>query len=387
MPSGRGSMDWSSMPADLLLAVFALLTSDADRVRFRAVSTGWAAAAATWRPRPWLVGSRTDRSGRAAGPISSFWLAPSGSLVPFPAAVPAGLEYLSSSHGYLALADPRTSPKAIVLVNPVNGRRVQLPPIRFFKRWIDVTAVVLSDDPAVSADWEAVAVGFPTSCLAHYSSASGAWRKLDLSVNGHVGVAHYRGRFFVAFKSQLWLCLVDGDNPAVIPLEHVDGGSDDDEKVPGTRKRVAETHLVECDGELLLISVHDGTEYCSDDDTSVGLGVVGGGRDARTVEVHVVEWHVDGRVRLVPQVDLGLNALFLGRNQAFALSPEEFPACRVNFVYLVDRQGHPDGLVRLVDMESQWLRTKETICPDNGRSGSQSPAVGWTRRGWFFPNY
>ena len=142
---GRGGTGWSSLPADLLLAVFALLPSDADRIRFRAVCAAWAAAAAAWRPRPWLVGSRTDRSGRGGGAVSSFWLSPSAGLLrPFVVAVPAGLQYLSSSRGYLALSDPSVSPKAVVLVNPVTGRRVRLPPIGFFRRWLDVTTVVLS---------------------------------------------------------------------------------------------------------------------------------------------------------------------------------------------------------------------------------------------------
>jgi hypothetical protein len=83
--------------------------------------------------------------------------------------------------------------------------------------------------------------------------------------------------------------------------------------------------------------------------------------------------------------DLGWHALFLGRNRAFALAAAEFPACRVNCVYLLDRQGHPDGVVRVVDMESQWARREETIYPDDGRRGS--PSAGWARRGWFFPTY
>ncbi|KAK3156936.1 hypothetical protein QOZ80_2AG0114020 [Eleusine coracana subsp. coracana] len=318
------------------------------------------------------MGSLTDQSGQGTGAISSFCLAPSGSLVPFHAAVPAGLEYLSSSHGYLALTDPRTSsPKAIVLANPVNDRRVQLPPVGFFKKWIDVTAAVLSADPAAAAEWSAVAVGFPTSCLAHYSSVTGAWRRLGFSVNGYVGVEHYNGRFYVAFKSQLCVLEVDGDAPAVIPLEleHVDiVGSDDDEKVPGSGKRVIETHLVECDGELLLVSVHDGVEYSSD-----VVDIISG--HSRTVEVHRVEWHDGDPLRLVKVVNLGWNALFLGRNQAFALSPAEFPACRVNCIYLVDRQGHPDGLVRVFHMESQWSRRQETICPDDGLRGVPASVI------------
>lgn len=395
----RGGTGWSSLPADLLLAVFALLPSDADRVRFRAVCAAWATAAAAWCPRPWLVGSRTDRSGRGGGTVSSFWLSrPAGAgaalLRPFAAAVPAGLDYLSSSRGYLALSDPSVSPKAVVLVNPVTGRRVRLPPIGFFKRWLDVTTVVLSADPGGAAEWAAVAVGFPTTSLAYYSSAAGAWARLDFAAPGYAGVEHYSGRFYVAFGSRICALEADGDAPAVIPLERVDDdgadGSDDEPKLPGgSGRRVVETHLVECDGQLLLVSVHDDVVYSSDDDMgglAVDEGGSKGGGDARAVEVHRVEWLWDGRVRLVRETDLGRNALFLGRNRAFALSAAEFPACRVNCVYLVDRQGHPDGVVRVLDLENPWACREETICPDDATGGSASSA-GWARRGWFFPNY
>ena len=106
------------------------------------------------------------------------------------------------------------------------------------------------------------------------------------------------------------------------------------------------------------------------------------GQDARAVEVHRVEWLGDGAVRLVRVLDIGWNNLFLGRNRAFALSGAEFPCCRANCIYLVDRQGHPDGVVRVLGMDSQWARHEETICPDDGSS-----SAGWARRGWFFPNY
>uniref|UniRef100_A0A8I6WIC8 DUF295 domain-containing protein n=2 Tax=Hordeum vulgare subsp. vulgare TaxID=112509 RepID=A0A8I6WIC8_HORVV len=398
MACGGTRMEWSSLPADLVLAIFALLPSDADRVRFRAVCQGWAAVAAFWRPRPWLVGSRTDRSGQGAA-MSSFWLSQAGRLVPFAAAVPSGLEYLSSSHGYLVLSDPGAVPKAITLVNPVTGRRISLPPIAFFKKWHDVATVVFSADPGGAADWAAVAAGFPANRIAYYSSASGAWTPLDFSAAGYAGVEHYRGRFYVAFKNQLCvICELEcGAPPAVIPLEHVDGddgggGSDDDEQVPGSGRSVAlDAHLVECDGQLLLVSVRDETDYNSDNDIGAGDAdadgedSTGGGGSTRVVEVHRVELVGDGAVRLVRVQDLGWHALFLGRNRAFALSPADFPACRVNCVYLLDRQGHPDGVVRVVNMESQWARLEETIYPDDGRRGL--PSVGWARRGWFFPNY
>uniref|UniRef100_A0ACD5U5E4 Uncharacterized protein n=1 Tax=Avena sativa TaxID=4498 RepID=A0ACD5U5E4_AVESA len=388
MACGGTGEEWCSLPADLLLSVFALLPDDADRVRFRAVCGRWAAAAATWRPRPWLVGSRTDRSGQGAA-MSSFWLSQASVLVPFAAAVPPGLEYLSSSHGYLVLSDPRATPKAITLLNPVTGRRVPLPPIGFFKKWHDVATVVLSADPAADAGWTAVAAGFPTNSLAYYSSAAGAWTPLHFSAAGYAGVEHYGGRFYVAFKNRICVLqeLECGAPPAVIPLEHADGdgdddggGGSDDEDVPGSGRRVVvDTHLVECDGELLHVSLRDEAEYSSDDDMGSGLG------STRVVEVHRVELIGDGTLRLVRVENLGYHALFLGRNRAFALSPAEFPACRVNCVYLLDRQGHPDGVVKVVDMESQWARREEKMYPDDGRRGS--PSAGWARRGWFFPSY
>ena len=67
-----------------------------------------------------------------------------------------------------------------------------------------------------------------------------------------------------------------------------------------------ETHLVECDGQLFLVSVRD--------DDMGGLAVdEGGGKgggDASAVEVHRVEWLWDGRVLLVRETDLGRNALW-----------------------------------------------------------------------------
>uniref|UniRef100_A0A8R7NYY1 F-box domain-containing protein n=1 Tax=Triticum urartu TaxID=4572 RepID=A0A8R7NYY1_TRIUA len=291
MACGGTRMEWSELPADLVLAVFALLPSDADRVRFRAVCQRWAAVAAFWRPRPWLVGSRTDRSGQGAA-MSSFWLSQAGRLVPFAAAVPPGLEYLSSSHGYLVLSDPTAVPKAITLVNPVTGRRIPLPPIAFFKRWHDVATVVLSADPGGATEWAAVAAGFPADRIAYYSSATGAWTPLAFSAAGYAGVEHYRGRFYVAFKNQLCvICELEcGAPPAVIPLD---------------------SHLVECDGQLLLVSVRDETDYNSDNDIGAGdadaddEGSSAGGGSTRVVEVHRVELVGDGAVRLVRVEDLG----------------------------------------------------------------------------------
>lgn len=265
-----------------------------------------------------------------------------------------------------------------------------------FKKWHDVATVVLSADPAADAGWAAVAAGFPTNYLAYYSSAAGAWTPLHFSAAGYASVEHYRGRFYVAFKNRICVLheLQCGATPAVIPLELADGdvddgggGGSDDEDVPGSGRRVVvDTHLVECDGELLHVSVRQEAEYSSDDDMAVDGGdkTVGGG-STRVVEVRRVEFIGDAAVRLVRVEDLGCHALFLGRNRAFALSAAEFPACRVNCVYLLDRQGHPDGVVRVVGMESQWGRREETIYPDDGRRGS--PSAGWARRGWFFPSY
>uniref|UniRef100_J3N463 KIB1-4 beta-propeller domain-containing protein n=1 Tax=Oryza brachyantha TaxID=4533 RepID=J3N463_ORYBR len=299
-------------------------------------------------------------------------------------------------------------------------------------KWHDVATVVLSDDPDTADEWAVVAVGFPTNCLAYYSSATGAWTPLRFNAAGYAGVEHYKGRFYVAFKSQLCVCDVESAIPAVIPLEHIDG-----ENVTG-RGVVVETHLVQCDGELLLVSVHDNLEYSSGNSTILDNDGDGGDHDGnsestgghgRVVEVLRVEWLDGGAVRLVREEELRSHALFLGRNRAFALSPAEFPACRPSCAYLVDQQGHPDGRVRVVDLRperrweseeeatstddmspdrerepeeeaapaaatctddldmisNKWARRDETIYPDDGRRGG--PSAGWARRGWFFPTY
>ena len=112
----------------------------------------------------------------------------------------------------------------------------------------------------------------------------------------------------MAFGSRICVLKADGDMPAVIPLER-DGadGSDDEPELPGgSGRRVLETHLVECDGQLFLVSLRD--------DDMGGLAVdEGGGKgggDARAVKVQRVEWLLDGRVRLVRETDLGRNALW-----------------------------------------------------------------------------
>jgi hypothetical protein len=44
----------------------------------------------------------------------------------------------------------------------------------------------------------------------------------------NVGVEHYNEPFYMAFRSQIYVCeVVAGDAPAVVPLERTDGGADD----------------------------------------------------------------------------------------------------------------------------------------------------------------
>uniref|UniRef100_J3N462 KIB1-4 beta-propeller domain-containing protein n=1 Tax=Oryza brachyantha TaxID=4533 RepID=J3N462_ORYBR len=387
--AGAGRSDWSSLQVDLLRSVLMRLAGDRERARFGA------------------VGSRADDwSGLSAATVSSFWLSQGErGLAPFDVDVPAGSEYLSSSRGYLALWNPLDSPRAITLFNPVTGRRIRLPPIGFFKRWHDVATIVLSDDPDTAEEWSAVAVGFPANSLAWYSSATGEWTPLSFSFAGYAGVEHFRRRFYVAFKSQLCVLELDGGAPAVIPLELQAGNDDDHSSESGCRnnggsglrdedppsKRIVETHLVECDGELLVVSMHDEVAY----NTANSEGVLGNfGRkarhsdDERWVDVHRVQWLEGGAVRLVRVQDLGSHALFVGRNHAFALSPEEFPACRANCIYAVEMQGHPGGLVRVLnfnDDSTEWAFPDEDIFPDDGAGGS--PSAAWARRGWVFPKY
>ncbi|KAF0930453.1 hypothetical protein E2562_032882 [Oryza meyeriana var. granulata] len=167
-----GNSDWPSLSADLLRAQAP--RGDRERVLFGAVCKEWGAATAAWPSRPWLVGSRADdRSGLSAATMSSFWL-------------------FQGERGLVPV---------ITLFNPVTGRRIRLPPIGFFKRWHDVPTIVLSADPDTVEKWFAVAVGFPANCLACYSSATNEWTLISFNYAGYAGVEHYRGRFYMAFKS------------------------------------------------------------------------------------------------------------------------------------------------------------------------------------------
>ncbi|XP_052169232.1 uncharacterized protein LOC127785940 [Oryza glaberrima] len=423
--AGGGGSDWASLPADLMSSVLRRLAGDRERARFGAVCKGWGAAAARLPSRPWLVGSRADDwTGLSGATMSSFWLSlGQRGLVPFAVDVPAGSEYLSSSRGYLALSNPTGNPRVITLFNPVTGRRIPLPPIGFFKKWHDVATIVLSADPDTAEAWSAVAVGFPANCLAYYSSATNDWKPIRFNYSsGYAGVEHFRGRFYVAFKSEISVLEVDVATPAAIKIEiahddddedadvfdidlnldhetsNSDDDDDDDDDCADTLaglgdedyplKCLVETHLVDCGGELLVVSMHDEVAYKKPSPESAVGRKPRSHDDERWVDVHRVEWLESGAARLVRMEDLGGYALFVGRNHAFALSPEEFPACQPNCIYSVEQQGHPDGLVRVVnfnDDTTEWACPDEDIFPDDDMRGS--PTAGWARRGWVFPKY
>uniref|UniRef100_A0A0D9XLM0 KIB1-4 beta-propeller domain-containing protein n=1 Tax=Leersia perrieri TaxID=77586 RepID=A0A0D9XLM0_9ORYZ len=414
--AGGSSRDWAWLHADPLRSVFRRLAGERERVRFAAVCKNWGSAAAAWPARPWLVGSRrNDRSGTGSATASAFWIshASDRGLVPFSAAaavpIPAGSEFLSSTRGYVAICRPEESPRAITLYNPVTARRIPLPAIGFFKRWHDVGTVVLSADPDTAAEWSAVAVGYPANCIAYYSSATNDWTPVTFNSAGYAGVEHFRGQFYVAFKAQIGVLDLDDDVPTINVLEIAgdddDGGSDSDassgagnkyaglEDEDPPRKRIVESHLVECNGELLLVVMHDEVQY-TDSKAAAAAAIVVGGRssrnksDERWVDVFQVEWVQNGRVRLLRMEDLGSYALFIDRNHAFALSPEEFPAILANCIYIVEQQGHPDGLVRVVnfnDDTNEWVVGDEDIFPDDGKLGCT--LVGWALRGWVLPKY
>ncbi|KAF8768560.1 hypothetical protein HU200_007504 [Digitaria exilis] len=231
------------------------------------------------------------------------------------------------------------------------------------------------------------AVGFPTTCLAYFSSATGAWTQIDYTVPGYAGVEHYDGRFYVAFGATM------DTRPRSSHSSSSSATTTSSRRSPSSAGGGAASWRRTWWSAAASVSVrNDGTVYDASGVAVDDAAASKKGDDARRVEVHRVEWVGDGDgdgavVRLVREVDIGWRALFLGRNRAFALSAVKFPACRVNCVYLVDRQGHPDGVVRVLEIKSHWwARQEETIIfPDDGRRGPSSN--GWALRGWFFPSY
>nr|CAB3494176.1 unnamed protein product [Digitaria exilis] len=292
-----GGTPWASLPPDILLAVFSLLPSDRDR--FHAVCVPWPTAASASRPRPGSSAPAPTAPAMAATPFRPSLLPGGLRLLSFATNVPAGLEYLQVvwfrvSNAFMRSLYLSSSHGYLVLTNPT------------------VT-------PKAIVHFNPVAPPSP----AHW-----VLQEATLASSTSTG------------NSEL---LVD-DNEEAKPL------------VSGMRCVVVEAHLVECGGELLLVSMRNvGAVYDSGvtaDDVTASrkakmLCSVNGykGDEARKVEVHRVKWDVDddGAARL----------------------------------------GHPDRVVRVLDiMESQRVRQEETIiCPNDGHRGSSSSA-GWARRQW-----
>uniref|UniRef100_A0A0D9XLM3 KIB1-4 beta-propeller domain-containing protein n=1 Tax=Leersia perrieri TaxID=77586 RepID=A0A0D9XLM3_9ORYZ len=275
---------------------------------------------------------------------------------------------------------------AITHYNPVTTCRVPLPTISFFKRWHNVSTTVLLADPDMATEWSALAVGYPVICLAFYCSIVNDWMPIAFNSASYACIEHFRGRLYVTFKSWIGILDLDGDVLAINPLEIAGDGDNDysesdardgpspkikwghlldllDEDPPS--KRIVESHLVECNGELLLMVMHVEGQYNNSK----------------------VEWVGDGAVRLLRMEDLGSFALFICRNHVFALSPKEFPTILANCVYIVEQQCQPDGLVRVVnfnDDTNEWVGDKD-IFPDDGKL--RCTLVGWAFRGWVLPKY
>ncbi|XP_062201177.1 uncharacterized protein LOC133903741 isoform X2 [Phragmites australis] len=330
---------WSSLPFDLLQQVSGRLTSERDLLHLRQVCSHWRAS--TSLPvapyRPWVVASRARPI--IVGPLGeySLWL-PRG-LQRVQLAGPPGLPYCCGTpRGWLALADDELSPTRLVLWEPRSGTEIPLPPLA------RVIQVFLSADPldSPSSGWMAVA----TQLRNEVNHNIFFWQPGDAAWSAAAGLGTSHRLHSVAFHGGKMYCM---DYPKRCG-----------NKLHGTRA----AHFVTCNNEVLLVALfYD--------------------RHPSFAEVYKPDLTPGRRLEFGERVtDLGGYSLFLGRGDAFSLSPEEFPAIRRNCVYYAVHflNTQIKDWVFVFDLESDVL--EEFPFPPEHK---KDPSNEWWPVSWFCP--
>jgi hypothetical protein len=346
---------WSSLPADLLAQISALLLSDADHLHAHQVCAHWRAS--TSRPaayRPWVVAGRQVPDGR--GPLGeySLLLPRSARRVDFAASPPPGLRYCCGTpRGWLALVDDLRSPTRLVLWEPHSGAEIPLPCL------CPVIQVFLSGDPLSSPDWVAIATQ-PKGPIAHilffWRPGDAAWSGPGRAPAATVhSIEFYAGKVYCV-DSRENITIYDlklGTTSPPVFLQATGMFITQAYREPGANRRlnclthsVRAVHVVACGGELLLVLLFDS-------------------RRGMFMEVYRPAWTPLWPCRVGERVtDLGGYALFLGRGDVAALSSKEYPAIKGNCIYYLKHSlnahslnAHRDALMKhlaIVEKMKHW---------------------------------
>ncbi|KAG2604622.1 uncharacterized protein LOC120671118 [Panicum virgatum] len=314
---------WSSLPADLLQDISHRLSSDADHLYIYQVCTHWRASTSPLAAcRPWVVAGGARRRGFMP-PIGdySLRLPRRGAQRMEVGAPPAGLPYCcGASRGWLALVDDDQSPTRLVLWEPLSNTEVPLPCLS------PLTRIFLSDDPLASPNWIAVAAQpkGPIGQTTHlWRPGDAAWTMMyEQGTFAIESMVFHQGKaYYIDAERNIVIC--DFNTGADLPPECTRLHN-----VCSVVNRLCRcdrlhlvrgTHLVACNGELLLVVLHIG-------------------RHPSPAEVYKPEWTPNHSMELRERVmDLGYYSLFVGRGDTFALSAKDFPMIKRNCVYCMDR--------------------------------------------------
>ncbi|RCV44115.1 hypothetical protein SETIT_9G348100v2 [Setaria italica] len=353
---------WSSLPADFLRLVSSRLTSADDVLHVRQVCHHWRAPVPVAPFRPWVVATRAKPI--RVGPLGdcSHWL-PAG-LKRVQLATPPGLPYCCGTpRGWLALADDERSPTRLVLWEPRSGAEIPLPPLAC------VVQVFISADPLASSSssWLAVA----TQVRSEFHRDILFWRPGDRAWSAAADRVYTSERLHsVAFLGGKMYCmdyskrlaiygLNLGTNSPPMLLQSMHAVSllnmlcnrRCGKKLHGTRA----AHFVSCNDELLLVVLfNNGHPSFAEPPLEFGERLE----------------------------DLGGYSLFLGRGDAFALSPQEFPAIKRNCIYYAVHflNVQIKDWVFVFNLESDVL--EEFPFPTEHK---EDPANTWWPVSWFCP--
>ncbi|XP_056163974.1 F-box protein SKIP23-like [Syzygium oleosum] len=390
------AVDWSQLPSDLLESVSRKLPLYADYVRFRAVCRAWRSstpkAPSHLPPQlPWLLLPLFKPQSRGRSCSGYFYSLPDNKVhVLRITETCLRKRRCGSSHGWLAILDESPS---VVLVNPLTGAKVDLPPLHTFPdvvgfnfadvgreyllrdgnhrlstrnlkqmRDIFVKKVVLSSSPAKDSRFVAVAMLHHRSRLAYCRNGDEGWRFIE-EANFYSDDVIYRDGLFYAVSSygRIAVCDVNGDSPRVSYI-------DKPRVVCGDIQ-----YLVSVGDDLMLVTRHLDSNFWPELHQTV----------FRTKLFDVFKLGDEFRWEWV--ADLGDYMIFIGQNSSFALRASDFPGCMGNCIYYTDdhSDSNCDGFLEEQDMGIFRLEDEsfeKLPCYSPNFASPSTPPI------WFSPN-
>ncbi|CAN6165530.1 unnamed protein product [Urochloa humidicola] len=287
---GERIVDWLSIPPGVIWQISTCLDDDSERIKMRLVSKEWhMELPAVIAQRPWVIGSRMTN-----GIFHSIHGKELYQLQ-FKCKIPDGFFYSSSGSFILMQAGARHS-----LWSPTNRMSFKLP-LKTYKKIVMPTAIsafAFCNNEAVHLSY-----GIP--------SDETSWKQIFCLDRGITDICQCENQCYAVNRMFRLYRLDEKKNR--LELIGPEQTLDDILKSMTVPKIPDHIFLADLNGELVVVSV---------------------GRKLGSVDLFKVVWVSDRMTRLVMVSDFGTWSLFLGRNQAIALSPAKFPGIQPSSLYL-----------------------------------------------------